>query len=656
MIELIGLEGSPEYRTAQQIRSALVHLWPALEDAGETGLRATIAANVTLSGYAISDVDIVLCLSFDRPMYFRATKVLRDSHGNRVSARNISVRSLIVALEVKDHDPGSVRFVGDKVIVKYSRGGPAKYHDATEQNIKQVHTLKSYYADQQVDAFVFRAVVLPNVEQSRANGVITQNFDGNSLLTAIASSTPIRKIGGQYTLQSFDFDRTTRVLSAPIFRHVVPTALDRERMDRIASRSDAVDAVLKHAGNKLVTLRGVGGTGKTVALLQVGWRAWREEGTRSILLTYNHALAADIRRQMALLHIPGSVEDGGLQVQTVMSFVYAWCYRLGVIGATNVDYNDYPRQLAEAVELISSGAIASDDITEVMNSWPIQFDFDLVLVDEGQDWPTDEIRLLKFLYGGHRLVVADGVDQLVRGRLADWRVGTPSTERVAISRTRCLRLKRNVSLFVSTLVDRLGLGWRFEPNEHAAGGRIFLVTKSYAYCRELHDRLVAECKEAGNAEIDMLFCVPPASIHKSGQDTRCELSDALHDWGESTWDGFDERKRRDFPRSINEFRIVQYASCRGLEGWTVVLESFDTFLANRAEEAHAELRHSDSKMPLRDVDTMALEDAWRWALIALTRPIDTLVIHLADPSSKFACELLKVGEMYDDFVEADPLG
>ncbi len=656
MIELIGLEGSPEYRAAQQVRSALVHLWPKLEEAGESGLRATIAANVTLSGYPVSDVDIVLCLAFDKPMYFRATRVLKDNNGNRVTARNISVRSLIVAMEVKDHDPGSVRFVGDKVIVSYSRGGPAKFHDATEQNVKQVHSLKSYYADQHVDAFVFRAVVLPNVERSRINGVVTQTFDGNALLTAVASTAPLRKVGQQYTLQSFDVVKANRVLSAPIFRPVIPTALDRARMDRIASRSEAVEAVLLHAGNKLVTLRGVGGTGKTVALLQVGWRVWRETGKRSILLTYNHALSADIRRQMALLHIPSSVEEGGIQVQTVMSFVYAWCHRLGIIGGEDVDYDEYPRQLTEAVELFSSGAITSDDIAEVIESSPNQFDYDFILVDEGQDWPTEEIRLLKSIYSGLRLIVADGVDQLVRGRLADWRVGTPSAERVGISRTRCLRLKRNVSLFVSTLVDRLGLGWRFEPNEDAAGGRVIFLTKSYADCYDLHQRLVAECKEAGNAEIDMLFCVPPDSIRKSGQNTSCELTDALHDWGGSTWDGFDERKRRDFPRSITDFRVVQYASCRGLEGWTVVLESFDKFLAHRVEEARNEGRHVSPEMALMDVDSKAVESAWRWALIALTRPIDTLIIHLSDPHSEFSRELLTVGEMYSDFVTTNPSG
>ena len=33
---------------------------------------------------------------------------------------------------------------------------------------------------------------------------------------------------------------------------------------------------------------------------------------------------------------------------------------------------------------------------------------------EGQDWPADEIAILRYLYGPERLTVSDGVDQYVR--------------------------------------------------------------------------------------------------------------------------------------------------------------------------------------------------------------------------------------------------
>ena len=44
-------------------------------------------------------------------------------------------------------------------------------------------------------------------------------------------------------------------------------------------------------------------------------------------------------------------------------------------------------------------------------------------------------------------------------------------------------------------------------------------------------------------------------------------------------------------------------------------------------------------------------EAWRWAMIALTRPIDTLVVTFADPSSYVATALAKAAAHHADFVE-----
>ena len=51
----------------------------------------------------------------------------------------------------------------------------------------------------------------------------------------------------------------------------------------------------------------------------------------------------------------------------------------------------------------------------------------------------------------------------------------------------------------------------------------------------------------------------------------------LTNWGYSVWDGVDPDTRHSFPKNIEQLRVVQYESCRGLEGWTVVNLSFDEF-------------------------------------------------------------------------------
>ena len=60
---------------------------------------------------------------FQPPRKFIPKKALTDTDDQRVINRPISVQSLVVAVEVKDHAASSVRFVGDDIEVKYSRAG-----------------------------------------------------------------------------------------------------------------------------------------------------------------------------------------------------------------------------------------------------------------------------------------------------------------------------------------------------------------------------------------------------------------------------------------------------------------------------------------------------------------------------------------------------
>ena len=106
--------------------------------------------------------------------------------------------------------------------------------------------------------------------------------------------------------------------------------------------------------------------------------------------------------------------------------------------------------------------------------------------------------------------------------------------------------------------------------------------------------------------------------------------------------------RRDFPRSQNDHRIIQYDSCRGLEGWTVVLDAFDEFWSLKYDLALSQGHRPDK---LIDDKEWASQKAWQWAMIPITRPIDTIVITLNDESSPAGKLLLAVSSYLEDFVE-----
>ena len=212
-------------------------------------------------------------------------------------------------------------------------------------------------------------------------------------------------------------------------------------------------------------------------------------------------------------------------------------------------------------------------------------------------------------------------------------------------------MKANLAVFANAVAERAGLNWRVEPNDEAAGGRVHLVTGSYSDHWDLNTELLDAARSAGNAEIDFLFCVPPSDVSTDQGRRSSTLGKAMYEHGFDVWDGTNEQERRDFPRGRNTYRIVQYASCRGLEGWTVVADGLDKFWEHRrAEYLRLELMPSEAGI-YKSVSELANEEAWRWCLIPLTRPIDTLVMCLANQDNEFSRALLHVSERWPDIIE-----
>jgi hypothetical protein len=161
----------------------------------------------------------------------------------------------------------------------------------------------------------------------------------------------------------------------------------------VSSRQHS-EAWLDDLGNKQVVIRGRGGVGKTVILLQMAYRAFDRERMRSLMLTYNKALVADMRRTMALLGVPRSVENGGICIDTVHAFIGRLMHGLGIIQ----DYTDfleaYEQRKDLLLEYVRSKTVSPADISELIKRNPTDFLWEIVFVDEGQDWPANEIEIL----------------------------------------------------------------------------------------------------------------------------------------------------------------------------------------------------------------------------------------------------------------------
>jgi hypothetical protein len=651
MIEIIGEKGTTEYDAAEAILNALRALWPDLENTPAEVESVKIAANVKISGYQVADIDVVICARFKKGgRRFRSSKILNDTDGRKVIGKPVTVFNLVVAVEEKSHPAKSVREIGDKINVLYAKDN--KWKSATDQNIAQVHTLSKYFEDQHIGCYVHRCVRMTGLDSINVDGAVPLQFSGEELMAEIASATTVRKTRQGYCMSSGADDAIERTLSASIFRQVQPGTIDRRRMDKVAARNAKLSVLVSSLGEKMIVFRGQGGAGKTIMLLHLALRAYKENGDRTLFLTYNHALAADMRRLLVLMKVPSSFEHGGIRIETVMSFMYSWFNKTGLVeDQDRRDFSAYEDLCASSVELLESGVIDANDVSQLINDNEEKFDFDTVVVDEAQDWPQAEVNLLKALYGNNNIVIADGVDQLVRGRAANWFKGVQRDEREIVNLSRCLRMKRNLATFARALSVEADYRYELEPNPQASGGRVVLLNGSYSEHPELHDELITDNNLAGNEPIDFLFCVPPSGVLEVDGKRRSKLDQFLTKAGHNTWDAVDEAGRKDFPRSSDTFRIVQYASCRGLEGWVVVLDGLDHFWESTLQEARTKISLSGNPDDFRTVEEMALEEAWRWVFIAITRVIDTLVISVGKKDNPFRNALITVSKNMPDVVE-----
>ena len=125
------------------------------------------------------------------------------------------------------------------------------------------------------------------------------------------------------------------------------------------------------------------------------------------------------------------------------------------------------------------------------------------------------------------------------------------------------------------------------------------------------------------------------------------LSEYTH-MGMNIWDGTSSELRSEYAVDLSSHRLLQYDSCRGLEGWTVVNLEFDKFLSYKTktykEEETGELALETSDEKMRKFVNL-------WALIPMTRAIDTLVITLSDRNSEIENTLREVYESNPDFIE-----
>lgn len=654
MIEVLGVTEGKEFEAAEHLKRLILALWPDLAQSADDHVK--IFVGLKLYGYRIEDIDLLVLGHFDKPRPFAVEYKFHPREGEPFVPRRAAVKNFMLVIEAKSHDATGVKFEDKIASVRYRRGGRLVWEPVTEKNRQQMFEFKRYLADHgEARVYVQDLIYFSGLRESdlpkRPHNCFGVDASFERVLNVLGQvSTPHRD--KRDVLISFGSDEIfDGILSPkfPLLQTLEPTPLDRRRMDRIV-KAALPETWLDDLGRKQVIIRGRGGVGKTVILLQMAYRAFDRDQVRSLVLTYNKVLVADMRRTMALLGVPRSVEKGGIAIDTVHAFIGRLMLALGIIETYDGFLEMYDARKGVLLDYLRSGAVSHDDIENLFAREPAEFLWDVVFIDEGQDWPQDEIEILRAIYMPEHLAVADGVDQFVRSSVADWASGVKRAQLKPHRLTRCLRMKANLAVFVRDFAELLGLDdWDLEPNPDAPGGRVLIVEGDLAKAPSMIDELRVQAASLGNYPVDLLACVPPSLVQHDNPETPSIPGQTLVMAGQKVWDATSSDVREHFPTDRDALRIVQYDSCRGLEGWTVINYAFDEFWNYKFAECIS--KNSEPDDSFVTPQDRAAASASRWAMIPLTRAMDTLVINMSGGGGVIRDALEAVSRKRRDFVD-----
>ena len=664
MIKIQGVKQN--FQAAEILKDQILEIWPDIENNKDDKILIHSGANMPAGD--VEDVDLILIGLFKKAREIEPTWI-KQAKEEAKNLKKIKVNSFCIAIECKRKDASMVKIKGTDVYVKNNFHDEEYKGNATSQNDKQKHALMKSLAIDGIQVWVSRSVFLTTNTLSEFKGRsniqhLTQFSDSSfadmlqrAMLPSFIDFTNSEKTEALITAaykNDKNLGMVEKAFYSDLFTTFEPTVIDRWKMENI-QKLRAEDKHRKKwlddIGEKQIVLRGRGGTGKTVLMFHMAYKKCIEEGKRSLILTYNNTLIAEMNRLRMLLQI--GCGDEGLQINSLMSFMYKiWkeCCKPHPLFLEKY-LEKYDENLDEILSLIKNDKHKFEEhILRLMEKKPAYFDFNYIFVDEGQDWRQKEVEILRSIYGHKNIIVAHGVAQLTRDFLdmktkeVSWEKNVPADEYQLHPLKRALRMKSKLADFVVGLNEELG-GYRLdmEPNSDRKGGNIIVIEGDYFKDKKHHQKILENSKKLGNENIDSLFCCSHRVKRK------IDPVEKLRNFDYEVWDGSDDEQKKIIPKSNDVLRFVLFEGCRGLEGWSVVNLGFDDLW-----EQIYEKEYERAKSYSTDPEGEALIAARDWLLIPATRAIDTLVLQISSKESKIGKHLYSMKEkgFIDEWIKA----
>lgn len=640
--------------------------WPWVDDDPQTDLRIV----PEVQGYSgHKTIDLVVMGKFGPQAATAAIPGLVTFGDRPFEGKKVRLETLVLVVEIKDHTFPGWRLTGSKVEVSYN----GHWHDASQQSYEQVSALRDYFRRRNAQApYIMNCLWMRGARRQEFGKNLTFTdpvWAGNDswlqMLQCIMSWSRLYCApDGVGIISSFNQKQTKSFtfLADLLTKRVEGSPMVLRQLDHVV-RNTVHQDWLAALGNKQIHLRGRAGTGKTAILLQLARTVTLRPNKpgRVLILTFNRALTTNLVRSLNLLEPGDPTISAAVRCCTQDKYFQAVFAAAGLGHANGKTAEEFQaemnkrlvecRQWARRLREQGTRPQAADG----KPNWP--FEFDYLFVDEAQDVPDNAFALLRELFPPTYTVVADGIDQMVRREApCNWEKDLNGAQSLIVNLDRCLRMKANLARFANAVARHLGLAWRTEPALEMPGGQVILLESDYFADQDLHKRLLDNNAKAGNCPLDMLMCLPRDYIERDEENRYLgihpRVRSVFQQWKQPVWDATNEDNRDNIMQKPGDLRVVPYTSCRGLEGWIVVLVEPDAFflrqLEKEQEQAQLEAKVTGCLADAATVEQRALQ----YMMIPLTRAMDTLVITLRPGAeSSFARAVKAAAHDCCDFVE-----
>lgn len=420
-------------------------------------------------------------------------------------------------------------------------------------------------------------------------------------------------------------------------RKIKQTELDRKKLERITTRKirgKRVPKYMEKLGTQFLYITGKAGTGKTITLLSLACSI-SASGLVPLIITYNHALAADLRRLITILKEAGEVNEE-IKVVTIVGLMFRVARTLRAL--EDKEYwepaEDFDERYEERIGIIKQCMEDRESQTYrdiILEEHP-ELKADFILVDEGQDWREEEKEFLRWIAGTpDKLIVAIGPDQVTRKKFQYQRWFLDYENRQAYILKENMRQKGRLHRFNKLLSEKILNDYDWTYNKEDLGeGEIRILPDSELYKKKFWEELELSLRKNGNEPVDCLIIEP--NVIPSQHNIK-KTKDILLDLGLDFWDGTEiEIRRSTFPKDNSQYRIVKYASCRGLEGWVVIVRLVDIQYSQTMTDKQ---KAAPSLFATKEAESEIVKEL----RIALTRGIDSLFITYRDAQHPFVMRL-----------------